>query len=178
MEIMWRWWAWNLTMPFPESFFSIELHFKLLSDNQNIWEQQMILPLSDAITFLPETINLCHWRRGKANKQQMKGRTSCSLLIQWHDRRETLSIQLHRVILMESWTIRLGNLLFIGCFGVGARGLFCKLCVVQHFNTEISALYLTLDTPECLTSLLNKLTASAVRDDSTREEEMSGEGTY
>lgn len=47
-------------MPFPESFFSIKLRFKLLSDNQNIWEHQVILLLSDAITFLPETINLCH----------------------------------------------------------------------------------------------------------------------
>lgn len=118
----------------------------------------MILPLSDATTFFPETINLCHWRRGKANKQQMKWWTNCPLLIQRRDLGDTLSIWLHKVRLMESEPSTLQLLLW--------------------FNTEISDLYLTLDTPECLTSFLNNLKTSAVGDNSTRNEEISGEDAY
>lgn len=166
-------------MPFLASFFSIELHFKPLPDNQRIWEHQMILLLPNAITFLPETINLCHWRGGgKTNKQKKvdeKMNQLLSLFTQWHDLRETLSIWLGKIRLVESTATGTGNVWLIECFGRCYRKLY--VCLVQHWN-QCFVPHLG-HFPEDFTSLRNNPKASAVGDNSIRDEEaMLGEDIY
>lgn len=158
-------------MPFLEAFFSIELHFELLPDNQRIWEHQMILLLPDAITYLPETINLCHWRGRKANKQKKtdeKMSKLLSLFTQWHELRENLSIWLHKIRLVESRATCTGNVGLTKCFGRCSWKLY--VCLVQHWN-QCFVLHLG-HFSECLTSLHNNLKASALGDNWIRDGEV------